>query len=262
MFGWLIKPCRSLIWLTPEYWWRSLTRLSLPWEPIFSNCMCGTRYCPSWELVKMSAATHWIPINLELLLHGVLLYDLGLSRPLWVKLWIQKNIGNHETWAAFLLLHYCPFLHTFRIYPHDPHNTWLATTSNVELHHEEDKIAPRFVEVHWGVHFHFCLVLEGVPLFICLAGQVRDTLQVRLHALEEMSVSAIGKLQNPPNHRATIYCTVIQTSRCNPWFLPTLICDMLAANNETSMLLKHPAKCISPQDCSVIAAHPQSTQAQ
>jgi len=65
------------------------------------------------------------------------------------------------------------------MYPDDPHNTWLATTSNDVLVPKADKIAPLFVkEVHWGEHFHLSLVREGAPLKMGHFRQVRDTPQV------------------------------------------------------------------------------------
>jgi len=76
-------------------------------------------------------------------------------------------------------IHHCPFLHTCGIYPHDPQNTWLATTSNDELDQEEEKIAPPFVEgVHGKVHFHFT-GWEGASLLMSRLRQVWDTPQVR-----------------------------------------------------------------------------------
>ena len=81
--------------------------------------------------------------------------------------------------AAFLYVHHCPFLDTCGIYPDDPQNTWLATTSADELGQKEDKIVLSFVEVHWGVHVHFSLVPEGALILMCRLGQVQHTLQLR-----------------------------------------------------------------------------------
>jgi len=48
MFGQFIRPCRNLIFATPESWWRSLVLFSYPFGPVFSNHVCGTLFCPSW----------------------------------------------------------------------------------------------------------------------------------------------------------------------------------------------------------------------
>jgi len=53
------------------------------------------------------------------------------------------------------------------MYPPDPQNSLLATTSNNKLGQEEDKNAPPLVEqVYLRVHLHLCVVLEGAPRLI------------------------------------------------------------------------------------------------
>jgi hypothetical protein len=68
--------------------------------------------------------------------------------------------------------------HTCGIYPQYPQKTSLATTLNVELGQEEEKIAQPFMEVvYWVVYFHFSHVEGASRLMRCFA-QVRDTPQV------------------------------------------------------------------------------------
>jgi len=157
------------------------------------------------QLVQIPAAAHSIPKISELLLLDLQLYNLGLSRPLWVWLWIQRDFVNPGIWAAFLCINHCPSRHTCGIYPHYPQKTSLATTSNDELGQEEDQIAlPCVEEVHWAVHFSFSL-LEGASLLIRRLGQVRDTLQIPSQALAKMSLWAIGKSEIPPRYQVAIH---------------------------------------------------------
>jgi len=142
------------------------------------------------------------------------------------------NPGN---WAACLCVHHCPFLHTCRIYLHDPQKTLLATTSNDKVGLEEHNTAPHFAgEVHQGVHFNFYRVPEGAPLLICGLGQVLDTPQVPWQALAEMSLWAIWKLENPPQYRVAIHHTIVQKRRCDPRCLPELTRTMLAPSMNSS----------------------------
>ena len=116
-------------------------------------------------------------------------------------------------------------------------------------------------EVQWAVHFRFSL-LEGVSLLMHRPGQVRDTLHVLCQALAKMSPSANGKSEIPPKDGVAIHRAIVETHRCDPRSLPTLMRNMLAAIYEPSMLPKHPAKCISPPGSSDVLAHPQSTRDQ
>ena len=170
---------------------------------------------------------------------------------------------NPAIWAAFLCVHHCPFRHTCGIYPDDLQNTWLATTSNDEQGQEGNKIAPPVTEkVHWGVNVHFCYVREGAPRMIPRQGQYQDTPLVYCQPWEEISLSVIGKWKNQPKHRVAIHRTIVQKRRWDPWCLPTVTRNMLATIYEPSMLQKHPMKCISPQESSVVLALSQSTQDQ
>jgi len=129
------------------------------------------------QLMQLPAAAHSIPKISALLLHDVQFSDSGLSRLLWVWLWIQRDFVNPGIWAAFLWVHHCPFQHTCGIYPHYPQKTLLAPTTNDKLGQEEDKIArPSVKEVHWVAQFRFSL-LEEASLLMHHLGQVLDTLQ-------------------------------------------------------------------------------------
>jgi len=180
---------------------------------------------------------------------------MGLSYPLWVSLRIQTDFVNPGIWSAFLCIHRCPLLHTGGIYPHDLQNTRIATTSNDELGQKEDKIEPPVMEEgHQGVHVHFHLVGKGAPLLFRCDCQVWDTVQVRCQALAEISLSAIGKLENRPKYPVAIHRTIVEKRCCDPRCHPTLTWTMLATICEPSMFLKHPMKCISPQESSVVLA--------
>jgi len=230
----------------------------------YSVTMCVVLgFALAGQLRQMPATAHSIPRTSELLLHGLLLNDLGQSRPLWAWLWIQRDFANPGIWAAFLCVHHCPFLHTYGIYPHYPQKTSLGTTSNNKVGQEEVKIAPPFVEeVNRGVHFHICHVPDGVPLLFCHPGQVWDTPQVRWQALAERSLSAIRKLENPPKYRVAIHRTIVQKSCSHPLCLLALTKNMLVTIYKPSMLLKHHAKFISPQESLVLLAHPQCNRDQ
>ena len=101
-------------------------------------------FAPAGHHMQMPATDHLISRTSELILHGLLREDLGLTRRLWVSLWKQSDFVNPGIWAAFLCVHHWLLLHTCGIYPHDLQNTWLATTSNDKLGQEEDKIALPF----------------------------------------------------------------------------------------------------------------------
>jgi len=47
--------------------------------------------------------------------------------------------------------------------------------------------------------------------------QVRDTLQLHWQALAEISLSAIGKLENPPNYRVAIHCNIVLRCHSGLW---------------------------------------------
>jgi len=66
-------------------------------------------------------------LSIGQLQHCLRLKGLGLAGPLCVELRIQRDLVDPGTLAAFLSIHYCPFLHTCGIYPHNPHNTRLGT---------------------------------------------------------------------------------------------------------------------------------------
>jgi len=219
-------------------------------------------FAPAGQLVQMPAAAHSVPKISELLLHDLQLQDLGLSRPLWVWLWIQRYFVNPGIWAAFLCVHPFPFHHTSGIYSHHPQKTSLATTSNDILPHEEEQIALPFVEeVHWAGHFHSSL-LEGVSLLMCRLGQVQDTLQVSWEAMARMSLSASRRSEIPPKYPAATHCAIVQKYHCDARCLPTLMRNMLAAIHKPSILQKHPTKCTSPPGSSRVLALPQSIRAQ
>jgi len=144
----------------------------------YSVTMCVVlSFALTRQLVQMPAAACSIPRTSELLPYGLLPQDLGWPRPVWVLLQILRDCTNLGIWAAFLSVHYCLFLHTCGIYPHNPQNTRLATTSNDVLGQEEGKTAPHFVEeeVHCRDHLHISLVLNGAPLLIGRLRQVQDT---------------------------------------------------------------------------------------
>jgi len=90
----------------------------------------------------MPAAAHAIPRTSERVLHNLLQYKLGWSRPVWVSLRIQRDCVNPGIRSPFLSDHHRPFLSTRRIYPHDPQNALFTATSHDEPGKEEDKIAP------------------------------------------------------------------------------------------------------------------------
>jgi len=166
---------------------------------------------------------------------------------------------NPGIWAAFLCVHHCSFRHICGKYLHYPQKTSLATTSNDKFGQEEDKIALSIVEeVHWVVHFHFSL-LEAASLLMRHLGQVQDTLQGPWRALAKMSLSAIGKSEIPPKYQVDIHRAIVQKHCCDPWCLPTLTRDMLAAIHEPYMLQKHPVRSTSPPGSSDVLALPQST---
>jgi len=59
--------------------------------------------------VQMPGAAHWIPRTSELLLHGLLLWDLGLSHPLWVSLRTKRDLANLRIWTHFCALIFAHF---------------------------------------------------------------------------------------------------------------------------------------------------------
>jgi len=237
-------------------YWSHLDLYSVPLGVVLCFATAG-------QLMQMPATAHSIPRTFQLLLHGLLLEVLGLSHPIWVWLWIQRDCVNPGIWAAFLCVHHCPFLHTCGIYPHDPQNTSFATASIDELGQEEGKMAPPLAKaVHWGMQCHFCL-RERASLLMCHLCQVRDTLQVCWQALAEMSLSVIRKWENPPKCRVAIDHTIVQKCPCNPPCVPTQMMNIsLAAIDEPSMLPKHPLKCTSPLGSSDLLALSLSTQDQ
>lgn len=96
-----------------------------------------------------------------------------------MKLQTPRDLVNSGILGTFLYFHYCPFLNTCGLYPHDGLNTWSATTVNDKLVHEENTTAPPIVEVmHWSLHLHCCGVPEGAPQLLGLVGQVGNTPQV------------------------------------------------------------------------------------
>jgi len=174
---------------------------------------------------------------------------------------MQRDFVNVRICTAFWCIHHCPFLHTCGIYPHDHQNTWLVTTPNNELGQEEDNTAPPFVEeVYQAVRVHFCHVQEGVPHLICHPGQVQDTAQVWWQALAEMGLSGIRKLVNPLTCQEAVHCTIVKKCRCDPQCFPALTRISQAAIYEPFVPLKHPPKCISPQESSVLLARLLFTQ--
>jgi len=122
-------------------------------------------------------------------------------------------------------------------------------------------MVPPFVEVvHLAARFHFYLVLEEAPLLIGRPGQVRDTPQVSSQPLIEISLSAIGKLENQPKNWVAIHRTIVPQRHCHSRCLPALMSNILDTIYIPSMLLKYPVKCISPQESSAMLARPRSTQ--
>jgi len=129
MFSPLCKPCRTLIRATPECCWRSPARsLSSP-GPVFSNHVCGTRFCPSrttcanachcsfntqhfWVITAWFAAVRFRPVQPTL---GVVMNTEG-SRESWnlscisvcSSLPISAYMWNISTWSAknFVIHHF------------------------------------------------------------------------------------------------------------------------------------------------------------
>jgi hypothetical protein len=131
------------------------------------------------QLVQMPAAGRSLPRTSELILHGLLLYELGRSRPLWVSLQIQRHFVNRGIIAAFLSVHRWPYQLTCGTYPIDLQNTSLTTTSNDELGQEEGKIAPGIGEKQHGrAHFLDFFVPERAPLLMGCLPHIRDTVLV------------------------------------------------------------------------------------
>lgn len=124
-----------------------------------------------------------------------------------------------------------------------------------------DTIALPFVEkVHWGVHFPFSHVPEGVPLLMHLPGHVQVTPQVGWQILTGMSLSGTGKSVNRPKYQVATHCINAQKHYCDPPVcLPTLMKNMLAAMCKPCILLKHTVKLMSPPGYSVWLALSQST---
>jgi hypothetical protein len=77
-----------------------------------------------------------------------------------------------------------------------------------------------------------------------------------------MSLTAIGKLANPPKYQVPIHYTIVHKRHCDPPCLPILTKIMQAAINELCNLPNSQVKCISPPGPSVLLARPQSTQDQ
>jgi len=117
-------------------------------------------------------------------------------------------------------------------------------------------------EVYWGAHFHVLLVSEGVPLLWCCLHPARDTLQGHWQAFPEISLSAISKWVNPFKFRVAIDCTIAQNRHSDPPSLRILNNQMRGAIQESSILLNHPVKSISPPEPSVLLACSLSTQCQ
>jgi len=116
----------------------------------------------SRQLVQMPAAAPSICRTSEQLQHRLVQWDTSRCRPHWMSLRMQWDCLNPGIWSGFLCVHQYPFLHTYGLYPDDPQNTWLATTSNDKCWQEEVNIVPLIVEeVHQGECFYVSLVPEG-----------------------------------------------------------------------------------------------------
>jgi len=203
----------------------------------------------------MPGAAHSIPRTSELIPHGLLLWDLGLSYPLWVWLRTQRDLANLGIWAAFLCAQRCPFPHTYRKYPKVLYKTLWATFSNYKLGLAADEIAPPFEgEVHTAWSFYYLQACAGAPRLMLHLRQALDSPQVSWPALAEMCLSAIGKSENPPKYWVVIHCTMVLNGHSDPRCLPIPMRNMAATIYEPSTLLKHPMKCISTQESSVLLA--------
>ena len=232
-------------------------------QDVYSLTMCVVLgFALAGQLMQIPAASHSIHNISEWLLHILQMYDLSLSRPCWVWLWLQRDFVKHGIWAAFLCVHHCPFRPTCRIYPHSPQKTSLATTPNNVLGQSEDKIAlPLVEEVHLVVHIRSSLVERASLLMHCLS-QVRDSLQDSWQTLAKMSLSTIRKSDIARKYWVAIHGTIVRKHGCDPRSLPTLTRNMLAAIHAPSMLQKHPAECTSPPLSSDVLALPQSSRDQ
>ena len=110
MFSQFFRPCRTLIWATPERLWRSLALLSQPLGPVFSGHVCGdlfgprqtTRANPSccsfntqnlWVLTAWFAAVRLRPIPPTL---GVVTNTEGFSES-----WNLSCISVHSSLPIF-----------------------------------------------------------------------------------------------------------------------------------------------------------------
>jgi len=89
-----------------------------------------------------------------------------------------------------------------------------------------------------------------------------DTLQVHSEALAEISISAIGKLANPPKYQVPILRIIVQKCQRDQLCLPTLTKNMHAAIDKPSMLPMHQVKCISPPGPACLLACSHFTQNQ
>jgi len=208
----------------------------------YSVTMCVVRgFALAGQLMQMPAAAHWIPKISCISPHDSQLWHLGLSCPLWVWLWIQRDFVNPGICAKFLCVHHSLFRHICGIYPHDPQKLH-SPPLQWRTWPERGQNSTAFVEeVHWAVHFHFSFQ-ERASLLMHRLRQVRDTLQVPWQALAQMSFSAIRKSEIPPRYRVAIHRAMVQKHHCDPRCLPTFMRNMLAAIHEPSMLQKHPAK--------------------
>lgn len=89
--------------------------------------------------------------------------------------------------------------------------------------------------VHWVVHRHFSL-LEGESLLMNCLARGWDTLQVLSHVLAEMSLTAIRKLEIPPQYHVAIQRSITQKHCCNLRRHPTVMQLMQSAINEYYIL--------------------------
>jgi len=67
--------------------------------------MCvGLCFAQVGQSMQRTASAHWIPRTSQLLLYDLLLWDSGLSHPLWVLLEPQRDLPNLGIWAGLCAL--------------------------------------------------------------------------------------------------------------------------------------------------------------